>query len=185
MTSGKVRPVNLTIPGTRRPSFILTLKRLRGSVPCYVLALPAIIYTLCFGYLTLPYMLIAFQKYNVRKGLFGSMWIGLRNFQAFFLSNRWIVVTMNTLKINFFAILIGAIFAVVMAIVLSEVRFKRFAKVNQSMFIFPNFLSWIVVSYMVYGFLSAEYGLVNQALKNNDLSIGGMWIWHYLSPASS
>lgn len=140
------------------------LRQFKRSIPLYLLALPAIIFTFCFSYMTLPYILIAFQKYNVRKGLFGSTWVGLKNFQTFFRSSRWIVVTLNTLEINFFSIVLGAVFAVLMAIMLSEVRFKRFVKVNQSMYLFPNFLSWIVVSYMVYAFFSSEYGLVNQML---------------------
>lgn len=147
----------------------LRIRRLRESIPNYILALPAILYTFIFCYCTLPYILIAFKKYNVRKGLFGSTWVGFKNFASFFKSTRWIDVTRNTIVINFFAIMIGAAFAVLMAIILSEVKHKRFMKINQSMYLFPNFLSWVVVSYMVYAFLSTEFGLVNTMLKRLGL----------------
>lgn len=142
----------------------LRMRRLRESIPGYILALPAILYTFIFCYCTLPYIAIAFQKFNVRKGLFGSSFVGLKNFQSFFRSTRWIDVTRNTIVINFFSIMLGAAFAVLMAIVLSEIKHKRFMKINQSMYLFPNFLSWVVVSYMVYAFLSTEYGIVNTSL---------------------
>lgn len=154
-------------PTGRKPGRIW--RRFRESGPCYVLALPAILYTFIFCYMTLPYILIAFQKFNVRKGLFGSKWVGLKNFESFFRSQRWLEVTANTIVINFFSIVIGAAFAVLMAILLSEVKHKRFMKVNQSLYLFPNFLSWVVVSYMVYAFLSSEYGLVNQLLRGLGL----------------
>ncbi|NLG26146.1 MAG: sugar ABC transporter permease [Clostridiales bacterium] len=162
----------------RRRTATRIAKRFRAGIPCYLLALPAILYTFCFSYLTLPYIVIAFQKYNVRKGLMGSTWIGLRNFQSFFLSTRWISVTTNTLVINFFSIIIGAAFAVLMAVLLSEARSRRFVKVNQSMYLFPNFLSWIVVSYMVYAFFSTEFGVVNQTLRR----LGAEPVNWYLTP---
>ncbi len=133
---------------------------------CYLLALPAIIYTIIFGYLTLPYMIIAFQRFNYRQGIFKSKFTGLENFQVFFKSSKLVEVTMNTLSINFLSILIGAILAIFLAVILNEMKNKLFVKVNQSLFIFPYFLSWVIVSYLVYSLFANQIGIVNQVLKS-------------------
>ena len=61
----------------------------------YILALPAILYTFIYGYLTLPYIIIAFQNYNYKKGL-RSDFVGLKNFRFFFDSTWAWTVTRNT-----------------------------------------------------------------------------------------
>ncbi len=146
----------------------ITLDITKNKV-CYFLALPAIIYTIIFGYLTLPYIVIAFQRFNYRQGIFKSEFTGLENFQVFFKSKKLIEVTMNTLSINFLSILIGAILAIFLAVILNEMKNRLFVKVNQSLFIFPYFLSWVIVSYLVYSLFANQIGIVNQILKSIGL----------------
>ncbi len=131
----------------------------------YLLLLPAALYTFVFGYVTMPYIVIAFQRFNYRTGIFGSEWVGLKNFEFFFVSTRALMVTWNTLRLNFLFIVCTTTAAVIFSLLLNEVRHKKYLKVTQSSFLFPNFLSWIIVSYMVYGFFSTEYGLMNNILK--------------------
>lgn len=127
----------------------------------YTLAIPAILYTVIFGYMTLPYMIIAFQKFSYKKGILGSQWVGLKNFEFFFKSNNAAVVIGNTLKLNFFFIVVTTISAVLLAIMLNEIRGKWFKKITQSSFLFPYFISWVIVSYILYGILGTDYGLFN------------------------
>lgn len=131
----------------------------------YLLMLPAGIYTLLFGYCTLPYIVIAFQNYNYTKGIFGSEFVGLKNFEFFFRSNRAALVTFNTVYLNFFFIVVGTLASVLLALLLNEIRGKRYLKATQSMLLFPNFLSWIIVNYIVFALLSTEYGWINQIVK--------------------
>lgn len=131
----------------------------------YLLALPAALYTFIYGYLTLPYMVIAFQKFNYSKGIFESDWVGIDNFRFFFESTRASMVTWNTLKLNFLFILAGTFAALIFAILLNEVRHKLFKKVAQSTFLFPHFLSWIVVSYIIYSLFATQHGIINQGLE--------------------
>lgn len=132
----------------------------------YLLALPAIIYTFIFGYLTYPYIMIAFQEFNYRKGLFDSKWVGLRNFKFFFNSNYAYTVTWNTIKLNVLFIVFVTLFSVILALVLNELKNKWFLKISQSAMLFPYYLSWVVVSYMLYGIFSMDYGIINQIIKN-------------------
>lgn len=141
------------------------LKDIGRNPVSYLLALPAMIYTFIFGYFTYPYMLIAFQRFNYRKGLFSSEWIGLKNFEFFFKSNYAFTVTWNTIKLNTLFIFFGTIVAVTLALALNELRNRYFLKVSQTMMLFPNYLSWVIVSYMLYGLFSMEYGLINNILR--------------------
>ncbi|NLG24375.1 MAG: sugar ABC transporter permease [Clostridiales bacterium] len=132
----------------------------------YLLLLPAGLYTFIFGYLTLPYIVIAFQNYNYKLGLFRSPFVGLRNFEFFFKSNRAWQVTYNTVYLNVLFIITGTVAAVALALMLNEIRLRRYKKITQSVLIFPNFLSWIIVQYIVYAFLSTNYGWVNGILTS-------------------
>lgn len=145
----------------RGRSFIHEIIRNRSS---YLLAMPAIVYTFIFGYLTLPYMLIAFQKFNYKLGLVGSPWVGFDNFRFFFASSRAWQVTYNTIRLNFLYIVLCTICALILAVLFNELKNRLFAKVMQSTILFPHFLSWVMISYLLYTLFGSQYGIVNQLL---------------------
>ncbi|MDR1902526.1 MAG: ABC transporter permease subunit [Treponema sp.] len=127
----------------------------------YLLALPAVVYTFIYGYLTLPYMVIAFERFNFRTGL-RSPFIGLDNFKFFFSSTWAWTVTRNTILLNFLFIIAGSVMAVFLAILINEGRVKRFIKVSQSLMLFPYFISWVIVSYILQSILENPGGLINR-----------------------
>jgi putative aldouronate transport system permease protein len=127
----------------------------------YLLALPALIYTFIYGYATLPYILIAFQKFSYTTGIFGSDWIGFDNFKFFFASSEVWQVTWNTVRLNVLFLLSNTIFSLAVAVLLNEVRSKWFLRISQSTFLFPHFLSWIIASYIIYILFSTQNGLIN------------------------
>ncbi len=143
----------------------------------YILALPAMLYVFIYSYATLPYISIAFQKFNYKTGLF-SPFIGLNNFKYFFRSSWAWIVTRNTLMINFVFLIFGTLFAVLLAVVLNEIKNKKFLKITQSTMLFPFFISWVIVSYMLQGLLGTENGLVNNLL----VSWGSGKISFYATP---
>lgn len=153
-------------PKRKRYTFFTDVRRNKLS---YVLMLPAALYSFLFGYMTLPYIVIAFQNYNYQKGIFGSEFVGLKNFEFFFKSNRAGLVTFNTIYLNVLFLVAGTISAVAIALLLNEIRSKKYLKVTQSFILFPNFLSWIIVNYIVFALLSSEYGLINELLKSLGL----------------
>ena len=149
-------------PMKKKMNLFIDIKRNKGS---YLLALPALIYVFIYGYATLPYMFIAFQEFNFRTGLFDSQFIGFANFQVFIQSPRAFQVIFTTLYLNFLFLLFGTIIAVFFALLISEAKGTLFKKINQSIFIFPHFLSWIVVAYIVFALFSTDFGLVNTILE--------------------
>lgn len=167
----------------RRPGGLL--KDIRDNKASYLLALPVLLYVLVFQYMTYPYIAIAFQKFSYRTGLsfWNNQWIGLKNFEFFFKSIYFSRVTWNTVKFSFLFILFGTFFALICSLLLNEVRHKWFAKTAQSIYLFPHFLSWVVVSYIVFSLFGTESGLVNRTLQYFDLepipwySLSSSWTW--------
>ncbi|MBD2869111.1 ABC transporter permease [Paenibacillus arenilitoris] len=141
------------------------LTDIRRNPVSYLLVLPALLYTIIYGYLTLPYMVIAFQKFNYTKGIFNSEWVGWKNFEFFFNSTAASMVTWNTIKLNVLSIFFGTVVALAFAILLNEIRSKLFKRISQSTVLFPYFLSWIIVSYIVYSFFGTEHGLINNFIE--------------------
>lgn len=130
----------------------------------YALALPGMIWFFVFAYLPMGGIVIAFQDFNVMKGITGSKFVGLKNFEFFFRTNDWLKVVSNTLFLNILFIAFGTIAAVAIAIMVTEIGGKTFKKVSQSVMIFPHFLSWTVVAMFMTAFVATDAGFINQFL---------------------
>lgn len=146
---------------------LLNTELLRHKI-LYLMVLPAFLYVLIYGYLTLPYLVIAFQKYNFRTGIF-SPWYGFKNFEHFFRSTWAWTVTRNTILLNALFIVVVYSCSITLALLLNEVRSHRFVKVTQSAILLPYFISWVIVSYMVYGVLNSDTGALNKFMLNLGL----------------
>jgi putative aldouronate transport system permease protein len=144
----------------------------------YLLLLPAVLYTFIYGYCSYPYMIIAFKKFNFRAGVWGSPFNGLKNFEFFFKSNAAATVIGNTLYLNLLFLVFTTVFSVAMAIMLNEVAHRAFKRVSQSLMLFPHYLSWVVVGYMLYGIFSQEYGILNSIIR----TLGGTPVGWYAKP---
>ncbi|MDW7656601.1 MAG: ABC transporter permease subunit [Bacillota bacterium] len=149
------------------------ITEIRKNFWLYMLAVPAILYAIVFKYIPLVGISIAFQDFNPIKGLFGSQFIGLDNFKYFFRGSQWLQITINTLWLNILFIVTGTIAAVSLAIILVELGKNIFVKFNQSVMIFPNFISWVVVAMFVQAFIGSDGGYINrwiQALGGTPIS---------------
>jgi putative aldouronate transport system permease protein len=153
---------NTNIQVRKKVGFFGELKR---NWALYLLVLPAALYTFIYGYVTLPYMIIAFQKYSFRTGLL-SPFIGLRNFMYFFNSSWAWIVTRNTILLNLLFIISGTICAVGLALLLNEIREKLYLRITQTTMLLPFFISWVIVSYILEALLSTDSGLINNLLGN-------------------
>ena len=151
-----------TAPGVKR-SF---LSKSRKFIPIYIMALPGLLYFFINNYMPLPGLVLAFKNYNARMGIYGSPWTGLDNFKYLFANDVW-YITRNTLLYNLAFIVINTTLAVAVALMLSEMQSKlatRSRKVYQSAILLPYLLSPVIISYLVFAFLSTENGLFNRTL---------------------
>lgn len=148
---------------TKRRNSKRTLKLIKRYIPVYLMALPAFVYLFINNYMPMPGLVLAFKKYSTKKGIWGSPWIGLKNFKYLFRTQDAWIITRNTLGYNVLFITFNVIVSVAIAIILSELTTKM-KKVYQSTILLPHFLSTVIISYLVFAFLSAENGFLNNGI---------------------
>lgn len=136
---------------------------IKRYLPIYIMALPGLIYLFINNYMPLPGLVLAFKNYNARKGIFGSDWAGLSNFKYLFATQDAFIITRNTICYNVVFIIINTILSIAVAIILSELTCKA-KKLYQSAILLPYLVSAVIVSYLVFGFLSTENGFINNTI---------------------
>lgn len=141
-------------------------KRIRWKrmLPFYFMALPGLLYMLINNYIPMFGTVIAFKKLNFREGIWGSPWSGFDNFKFLFMSSDAWVITRNTIFYNVVFFLVGNFTAILIAILINEIRKKAAKKVYQSLILLPYLMSWVIISYLAYTFLSAETGMINKSI---------------------
>ena len=139
------------------------MKHLKRYLSLYVMALPGLIYLFINNFMPLPGLVLAFKKYNAKKGIFGSPFVGLRNFKYLFVTKDAFIITRNTILYNLAFIVINTILAIAVAILLAEMTSKM-KKVYQCLILLPYMISMVIVSYLVFGFLSTENGFINNTV---------------------
>lgn len=144
--------------------------RLKMNKELLALSLPGAVWFLCFAYLPLFGILIAFKKYRLSGGFFESLFtsefVWFENFKFLFSSGDAWIIMRNTVLYNACFIVLGVVLPVIMALLLNELRNKAMAKVYQSAMFLPYFLSWVVVSYCLFAFLNPAKGYVNSVLQS-------------------
>jgi putative aldouronate transport system permease protein len=140
------------------------VKEIRKNRYLYLLALPGILFLVIFAYVPLVGHLLAFEDYKLSTGLFGSKFVGFENFEFFFGGRDWITVTKNTVLLNSLFLGIGLSFSLVLAVSINEMRNVPVKKLAQSFIFLPYFISWQVISIMIYTLLNSSTGFVNQVL---------------------
>ncbi len=125
-----------------------------------LMAIPLLL-VFVFDYLPIPGIIIAFKNYRYDLGIFGSEWVGFDNFRYFFESDVFVRIVRNTVGMNLWFMLVSTVVAVLLAVLLFEVRSRNAVKVFQTVLITPNFISYVLVAYMVFSFLNTQYGMIN------------------------
>ena len=130
-----------------KDGFIYELKK---NKVLFLMVLPAILVALTFSYLPMAGIVLAFKNYRFDMGVFGSPWAGLNNFSYFFNSGTGFLVTKNTILYNVFNLVTSQVLAIIVAIIITELKGKYFKKISQSIIFLPYFISWIIVGAFVY-----------------------------------
>ncbi|MBQ3795353.1 MAG: sugar ABC transporter permease, partial [Butyrivibrio sp.] len=149
--------------GVRKRGVLETLWRYRVLE---LMCLPAVVFFFLFSYMPMPGIWVAFVKYNYRDGIFGSKFVGLKNFQFLAESGKLFELTKNTILYNIAFIILGNFLAILVAILLNEMQSKLFKKVSQTMMFLPYFISQVLVGILVYNLLNYDYGFVNEILTS-------------------
>ncbi|MFY9278929.1 MAG: ABC transporter permease subunit [Caldicoprobacterales bacterium] len=150
---------NIMVPKKR--SFLDTFKKYKMY---YFLLIPGLLYLIIFHYIPMFGIIISFKDYQPFmgvKGIFTSQWVGFKHFQKFFNSYYFWDILGNTLTISLLKFIFGFPAPIVFALLLNEVRNKKFMKTVQTISYLPHFLSWVVVSGLLVTLLSTDNGLIN------------------------
>lgn len=148
-------------------------KKATASISLYLMIIPAVLYILVNNYLPMAGVYIAFIKIDWSKGIFGSPFVGLQNFEYLFKTDdAWIMIR-NTIGYNVLWIILGMLISVTIALFMSELAnsHKTAAKLIQPVICFPGMISAIILSGLVYAFLSKQTGLINHLFfKDNPIN---------------
>ena len=136
----------------------------RRAIPFYLMVLPGLLYLLINNYIPMFGIIIAFKDLNFQKGIFGSDWCGLENFRFLFGTKDAWTITRNTIMYNFIFFIVGTVTAILLAILINEITAKRISKTYQTIILLPFLMSWVVVSYLAFAFLSSDTGFINNTL---------------------
>jgi putative aldouronate transport system permease protein len=144
----------------------VTLSRMKKYWALYIMILPAIIGYSIFCYVPMYGITIAFKDFSFVKGIFWSPWVGFKHFQSLFdpiLGKYFFRAFKNTLVISFLKLIVGFPAPIILAILFSELPFKRFKKFAQTVAYLPNFISWVIIAGIMTSLLSLD-GPVNVVL---------------------
>jgi putative aldouronate transport system permease protein len=176
LTGPVVQSETLTV---KKPKSLL--KSIARNRVLLLMCLPAIVFFLVFSYGPLPGVWIAFTSFNYRDGIFGSEFVGMRNFEFLIQSGQLWQLTRNTLLYNLAFIIMGNILQIALAIMLNEIRSKYFKKISQAIMFLPYFISVVLVGVIAFNLLNFDTGAINALIEQTGgdpikiYSTAGLW----------
>lgn len=164
------------VTANNRNSLLCNVKKHKGLV---VMALPGFILMLMFAYMPMCGLLAAFKNYDYTLGLFGSEWVGFRNFELLIATKETTFrILRNTILYWCLFTSVATVMNVTIAILIYECTSKYFGKISHMIMIFPTFVSWVAISYIVKAYLNDGNGMFNSLL----VSLGMEEVSWYLTP---
>jgi ABC transporter, permease protein len=137
---------------------------LRHQAVLQSMVIPGLVFLTIFAYIPLLYSVIAFQDYDIYRGIAASKWVGFKHFIDFFTSDSFFRLMKNTLGISFLKLLIGFPAPILLALMLNEVQSNKLKRTFQTITYLPHFISWVVVVGIITNLLSVENGTINTIL---------------------
>ena len=154
----------------KSPLILQTIKKdISKNKWIYIMAIPVIVFYICFSYIPMAGIQIAFKDFNFGAGIWGSPWVGMRNFQRLFSNSQFRTVILNTLVISFGRILFTFFVPILVALLLNEIRSWIFKRTVQTIIYLPHFLSWVVIAGIAYSMLTINDGFINKVI----VALGG------------
>lgn len=147
------------------------LNDLKKNRTKWLMILPAAVVVVLMCYIPMAGIVLAFKEFNYHGGIFGSPWVGFRNFQYFFQSGKAWTTTRNTILYNIAFLCVNTLLQITCAILLSELAGKYFKRITQSVMFLPYFISWVVVGAFIYNMFNYEFGAVNSFLRSMGMEL--------------
>lgn len=145
----------------RKDDFSSNFKKFKSL---YFLSLPGIFYFIVFKYVPLLGLIIAFQNYNIFRGVTDSAWVGLAHFKRMFEYYEFLSILKNTLLIAMYDLIFAFPIPILVALLLNELRKATYKRFLQTIVYAPHFLSWVIIGSIFVEVLSPSTGIVNTLL---------------------
>lgn len=129
----------------------------------YILMLPGLLYFIIFKYAPIYGLQLAFKNYKAGLGISGSPWVGAEHFINLFSSDGFLTAFKNTIIISLLKVICGFPLPVILTLLINELRGAKTKRVLQTVYTFPHFLSWVIVSGMCFSLFNSD-GVVNQLI---------------------
>lgn len=142
-----------------------TWKKIVKNKQLYIMILPVVIYFILFHYKPMYGLLMAFQNFKPRKGIWGSEWVGLKHFYDFFGSYYFGRLLGNTLALSLSTLIFGFPAPILLALLINELRSSKYSRVVQTVTYMPHFISMVVLCAMIREFV-ASGGFINDLMVN-------------------
>lgn len=156
-------------------------KVIRDNKVLMLMCLPAVLFFIIFSYCPMPGIYIAFTNYNFRDGIFGSPFVGFKNFEFLLKSGQLWLLTRNTIFYNLSFILLGNLLQIMLAIMVNEIRCNWFKKVSQTIMFLPYFISAVLIGVLAFNILNYDTGALNTLIRETGgnpvkiYSMAGIW----------
>lgn len=156
-------------------------KIIRDNKVLMLMCLPAVLFFIIFSYCPMPGVYIAFTNYNFRDGIFGSPFVGFKNFEFLLKSGQLWLLTRNTILYNLSFILLGNLLQIMLAIMVNEIRSNWFKKVSQTIMFLPYFISAVLIGVLAFNILNYDTGALNTLIRETGgnpvkiYSMAGIW----------
>lgn len=156
-------------------------KVIRDNKVLMLMCLPAVLFFVIFAYCPMPGIYIAFTNYNFRDGIFGSPFVGFKNFEFLLKSGQLWLLTRNTILYNLSFILLGNLLQITLAIMVNEIRCNWFKKVSQTIMFLPYFISAVLIGVLAFNILNYDTGALNTLIRETGgnpmkiYSMAGIW----------
>lgn len=138
---------------------------IRKNWQLYLLLLLPVTYIIVFAYFPMGGTVIAFKDFRIKKGIWGSPWVGLKHFENFFTTPNFSLLIKNTLSLSIYSLLAGFPFPILLALAINEVSSKKYRKTVQMITYAPYFISTVVLVGIMSNFFSLRTGFINSVAK--------------------
>lgn len=131
----------------------------------YLMSIPGLVYLIIFKYVPMYGIMMAFQDFSFKKGIFGSPFNNFANFKQLFSSEIFYDVFTNSIVLSIMRLIITFPIPIILALLLNEIKAKNFKKMSQTFMYLPHFISWVVLGGILTNFLSMNDGLINMLIE--------------------
>ena len=133
--------------------------------PYYGMMFPAILLIAIYRYIPMGGLVMVFKNYRITRSLFACDWVGLNNFRTVFSKYTFSLAFRNTIIISLYKLIFVFPTPIILALMLNEMRGTKMKRLFQTSYYLPHFISWVVISSLVFTFFAPESGAITVWLR--------------------